>query len=138
MIFAAGATPAIPTPLPVAAAAMPDTCVPCTSAAAPLPSGPLQSPLPHGRCPLGQPVNVAPVTSWPCRSGWLRSTPVSTTAITAPAPVLFAHACDALIWVRPHCLAYSGSLVAACDGVATAATAATAIPAARYSRVRVM
>jgi hypothetical protein len=39
MIFASGATPATPVPLPVTAAAMPATCVPC----------------PFSSCGLGQP-----------------------------------------------------------------------------------
>jgi hypothetical protein len=90
--FASGATPAMPMPLLVAAAAMPETWVPWLSAACPTPSGPFQSPLPQEGL---QPMNVAPGTSLPCRSACVRSTPVSTTAITAPAPVLVAHACSA-------------------------------------------
>jgi len=47
-IFASGATPTTPTPLPRTAAMVPATWVPCSS---PLfcPSGPRKSPLPQGR-----------------------------------------------------------------------------------------
>ena len=102
MIFAPGATPAMPTPLLVAAAAMPETWVPWVSDGCATPSGPFQSPLPQDGL---QPMKVAPDTSWPCRSAWLRSTPVSTTAMTAPAPVLVAHACSACTCWGPYCLA---------------------------------
>ena len=121
--LAPGATPAMPMPLPAAAATMPATCVPCSSPSF-LPSGPLKSPLPHGRT-SAQPAKVAPGRSWPTRSGWSKSTPVSTTATTAPLPVPTAQAASALIWSRPHCLSRRGSPAAACAPGATATSAAT-------------
>jgi hypothetical protein len=63
--LASRATPAMPIPLSVAAAAMPDTWVPCASGSWPTPSGPFQSPLPHD---VAQPMKVAPGTSLPARS----------------------------------------------------------------------
>ncbi len=47
MIYASGATPAMPMPLLVAAAAMPATWVPWLSEGWATPSGPFQSPLPQ-------------------------------------------------------------------------------------------
>jgi len=78
---ASGAVPAIPVPLFVVAAAMPETCVPCGSPA-PLEAGPdSQSPLPQPPAFSAQPAKVAPPAILPARSGWSRSTPESTTAM---------------------------------------------------------
>lgn len=94
MSFAAGATLAMPVPLSVTAAAIPATCVPFGEAASV--AGPLsQSPSPQPFGASGQPVNVAPPTGLRLRSGWARSTPLSTTAMTWPLPVDVAHACSA-------------------------------------------
>jgi hypothetical protein len=68
-MLASGATPAMPMPLSVSAAAMPATCVPCGSpapAAAPPDS---QSPLPQPSGWSAQSMNVAPPTILPSRSG---------------------------------------------------------------------
>jgi hypothetical protein len=71
-------------------------------------------PWPFRSCAPG--VQVSPVTksapgrSLPCRSGWFRSTPVSTIAIVAPAPrAPRDQAPVALIWPRPHWRLKSGS-----------------------------
>src|SRR4051794_10454881 len=53
----------------------------------------------------------APGRSLSFRSGWFRSTPVSTTAIVVPAPTAPRfHAPAALICVRPHWRPSNGSL----------------------------
>ena len=58
-----------------------------------------------------------PATSFELRSGWPRSTPVSTTAIVAPAPrAPRAHASGALIWSSAHCFAKSGSFTGPLPG----------------------
>ena len=126
----------MPMPLLVAAAAMPETWVPWVSDGCATPSGPFQSPLPQDGL---QPMKVAPDTSLPCRSAWPRSTPVSTTAMTVPAPVLVAHACSACTCWGPYCLAYSGSLGAAARaGDAVSATADRAAAATAAGRARRM
>ena len=86
-IMASGAVPATPIPLSVAAAAMPAVCVPW----------------PFSSCgPAGQSLLPAtkslPATSLLFRSGWFRSTPVSTIAMVTPAPSTpRAQACGAWI-----------------------------------------
>ncbi len=70
--LALGATPTTPRALFVRAATTPLTSVPC----------PLSS------CGGDDGLNtLRPVTSWPARSGWFRSVPVSTTATVTPAPL---------------------------------------------------
>src|SRR4051794_1779212 len=58
----------------------------------------------------------------PARSGWDPATPVSTTATTAPEPVLLACAASAWITSSPHCCGRSGS-AAPNAAVATASSA---------------
>jgi hypothetical protein len=65
---ASGATPAMPVPLPVAAAAIPATCVPWVLLSSSRSAGPdSQSPLPQDEAPQSR--NVAPCNSLPARSG---------------------------------------------------------------------
>src|ERR1035437_6158624 len=82
---APGATAAMPLPLLVSAATMPLVMVPCPlsswTAACPVPVR-LPSPL----------VKRAPATTLPARSGCEKSTPVSTSATSTPAPVAEHHA----------------------------------------------
>ncbi len=94
MMRASGATPATPAPLSVAAAAMPAIWVPW-----PVRSWGVVSSLTKSK----------PGTSLGARSGWSRSTPLSTMAMTTPAPRLTGHACWARTWARPHCRLKSGS-----------------------------
>ncbi len=77
MICACGATPATPIPLSAIAAAVPATCVPwrLKSSGSESPSTKSIPWMPPG-----------PVQRLPARSGCVRSTPVSTMAITWPAP----------------------------------------------------
>jgi hypothetical protein len=70
--LACGAMPAMPRPLPACAAMMPATAVPWLSAA----SGKATS------------TKFWRSASWPARSGWLASTPLSTTATITLRPVL--------------------------------------------------
>ena len=81
----------------------PATWVPC-----PLPSWAVSS-LSMKSCP-GR--------TWPARSAWSAFTPVSTTATTAPAPVLVARAPSAPIMSRPHWCERSGSAACAVAGAA--------------------
>ena len=70
---------------------------------------------------LGRVVVVDEVVSgvtWPARSAWSAFTPVSTTATTAPAPVLVACAPSAPIMSRPHWCERSGSAACAVAGAA--------------------
>ena len=67
--FASGAVPAMPVPLFVVAAAMPETWVPCGSPG-PFDAGPdSQSPLPQPPACVAQPAKVAPPAILPARSG---------------------------------------------------------------------
>ena len=134
--LASGATPTTPIELSLSAATVPETCVPwklpCVSTLlSPLTkSHPSQSsvlPLRSSSMPLvsrAAPRSPALPVSWPARSGCVLSTPVSTTATTAPAPFVFAHASGASmsasavpkvhsIWpvlCRPHIHGNSASL----------------------------
>src|SRR3954464_13377232 len=49
---------------------------------------------------------------FPARSGWVASTPVSTTPITTPFPVDCCQAAGAPIWARFHCWSKYLSLLA--------------------------
>src|SRR3954454_24753618 len=134
-ILAEGAVPATPMPLLVDAAAMPATCVPW----------------PFRSCAPGVQVSSAtmstPGRSFSFRSGWFRSTPVSTIAIVVPAPSAPRfQAPAALICDRPHWRPSRGSFgatpvgappvsydvatgehgAAACDAVGNAKAATTA------------
>ncbi len=78
MIGDSPATPAMPTPLLLRAAAAPAIFVPWPNWSAVL---------------LDLSKVLAPGTSLPARSGWCGSTPLSTTAITTPgAPCVMSHA----------------------------------------------
>src|SRR5688500_8930175 len=58
-----------------------------------------------------------PATSFPANSGWVDSTPLSTTAtMTAVAPWVTSHAWGALTFVRCHCDPNDGSLGETLDG----------------------
>jgi hypothetical protein len=86
MTLAFHATPATPPPLPVAAPTTPATAVPWPSS-----SLGSVSPLTMSR----------PATRFGARSGWSRSTPVSSTATTVAAPVsATSHAVGAPIRLR--------------------------------------
>ena len=87
MMFAPGATPLGATDGPLAPATMPATCVPWKQ---PLSAGsqlvPVPGPVALG-APFGQPPKHASSTTRPARNGWLRSTPVSSTATVWPLPL---------------------------------------------------
>src|SRR3954468_5072365 len=94
MTDAPGATPSMPFPLPASAAMMPVTCVPW----------------PFWSCGVSSfSTKSWPGTSRPARSSCEASTPVSSTATTAPEPVLVECAASASIMSRPHCCERSGS-----------------------------
>jgi hypothetical protein len=98
MTTAPGAAPAMPTPLPDRAAMMPAIAVPWPARS----RGP-SSTQPLSRQPFGSTTSEPGSTrSRPARSGWPRSTPLSSTATTAPLPVVRAQACGKCTRSRPH------------------------------------
>ncbi len=88
---ASGATPAMPVPLSVLAAAMPATTVPWPSLSRAVPSR-------HE-----PPMQSARASILPARSGCVASTPESTMPMVTPAPLVIGQASGAPIWVRFHC-----------------------------------
>jgi hypothetical protein len=88
-ILAPGATADTPVAFPVSAAIVPATCVPWPFGSVLVPSVPATKSLPGSTCPA--------------RSGWLASTPVSTTATVTPEPVDFAQASATWILEKSHC-----------------------------------
>src|SRR5436309_11762631 len=76
---------------------------------------------------------------FPARSGWVASTPVSTTPITTPFPVDCCQAAGAPIWARFHCWSKYLSLLAPAgeaEATSRATTPATATAAVGRRRWR--
>ena len=98
--------PAMPVPLLANAPIVPATCVPCPKLSFP----PTEHvPFMHvNPCVVLLPGSVQRL---PCRSGWVKSIPVSMIAtITSPALVCVSHAAGAAIFTMSYCWLHCGSV----------------------------